>query len=187
MIVPPALAGGGQDGCGLGGGGWGAGGHGAMWLLLQPRPAVWGAPCLVKQLPGDTEAVKKGCIAAPRPVGLCAGPGPRPGGRACQGLSAGRPGALRSPRSSGSVLCHLISCLTGIEVHQSRAALPLFQGMSSGVCLGQGPGPQGRKEVGSPVIEICCCRGTRKYSQGKDGGQASEMGLKRQHGTLSTA
>lgn len=72
------------------------GGHRAMRLLLQPRPAVWGAPCWVKQLPRDAEARKKGCIAAPRAVGLCVGQGPRPGGWACQGLSVKWPGALTS-------------------------------------------------------------------------------------------
>lgn len=44
--------------------GWAVGGHSATPLLLQPRPAVWGAPCLVKQLFRDAKARKKGCIAA---------------------------------------------------------------------------------------------------------------------------
>lgn len=135
-------------------------GSGRAWchrqLLRQPRLAGWGAPCLVKQLPRDAEAGKKGCPAAPRPVGPSAGQRPRPGGRACQGLCARRPGALRGPHFSGSVLCHLVSCLTGNEVHRTKAVLPIFQGMFSGVWPArQGLGPQGKREVGIPVIEIC--------------------------------
>ena len=34
---------------------WAVGGHCAIGLLLQPRLAGWGAPCLVKQLPREAE------------------------------------------------------------------------------------------------------------------------------------
>lgn len=125
-------------------------------LLLELMLAGWGAPCLVKQLPGDAEAGKKGCPAAPRSVVLAAGQRPRPGGGVCQGLCARRPGALRRPHFAGSVLCHLVSCLTGNEVHRTKAALPIFPGMFFGVWPAQqGPGTRGKREVGILVIEIC--------------------------------
>lgn len=103
-------------------------------VLLWLRLAVWGIPCLVKQLPRDAQPREKGYAPAPRPVGL----------------SARQPGARRRPRFPGSVLCHLVSCLTNNEVRWSKAALSIFQSVFSGVWPGrQGPGPQERREVGS--------------------------------------
>lgn len=70
------------------------------------------------------------------------------------GLAGAIHKAARSPHFSGSVPCHLVSCLTG-NVHRSKAVLPIFQGMFSGVGPGKGPGPRGRKKVEVPIIEIC--------------------------------
>lgn len=99
----------------------GCGGHSAMGLLLQPLLAGWlaGSTMFGKtvsrsqgHLPRDTEARKRGSLQPPdlwaclqvRSPAWEAGP---------MRLSAVWPEALGRPRLPGSVLCHLLSCLSG--------------------------------------------------------------------------
>ena len=133
-------------------GDWAEGGHCAVGLLLQPEAGWLGSTMFGKTTPGEAEARKKGCICSPPSCGSVCRSGNPPWQWARQGLSVRWPRAL----TSGSGLCvWLVSCLAGDEAHQSRAALPTFQGLSSVVWLGQSPGPRGRRGLGILVIEMC--------------------------------
>ena len=51
--------------------GWAVDRHCAIGLFLQPTLAVWGAPCLVKQLPREAEARQKGVHLQPSDLRVC--------------------------------------------------------------------------------------------------------------------
>lgn len=137
----------------LGGGGsrlWWARCHGPPWL------AGWLAGSTMfgkteSRSPGhlhrDTEARKReapqppdlwACLQVRSPA-LEAGP---------VRLSAMWPEGLGRPRLPGSLLCHLLSCLSGEEAHQREAARPnfracsLMRGPQPGLRPQKAPGPQ---------------------------------------------